>query len=115
MKKFFWLSIILFGFSIPTNAQDISQASKNVKNIAHVNAEKWHNTLVLTDNQVKKLIDFNILYELKKNTIFKSDSDMEEKNTQLKVIEQEHFSKVETILNDTQKTLFHKKIAEVKG
>lgn len=114
MKFLFFVTTFL-GLSLAANAQDISKASESVKNIAKVNTEKWQNALILTVNQRQKLNDFVILYEMKKNNVFKSNASMDEKNAQLKSLEEEHHTNVETILNDKQKARFHEKIAEVKG
>lgn len=110
--------ITLFSFSFfsyfAMNAQDISEASESVKNIANINTEKWQNVLILTVNQRDKMTEYVILYEMKKNSIFKSSASMDDKNAQLKALEEEHHTKVETILNDQQKEKYHQKIAEVK-
>ncbi len=114
MKKLIVLFTSFFSFYLTANAQDISAASDNVKNIANVNTEKWQNALLLTVNQREKMTEFVILYEMKKNSIYKSSASMEEKNAQLKALEEDHHTKVETILNEKQKTKYHEKIAEVK-
>lgn len=114
MVKYITFLLTCFAFNSSINAQDISDASESVKNIANVNTEKWQNVLILTVNQREKMTEYVILYEMKKNAIFRSDASMDDKNTQLKVLEEEHHLKVETILNEKQKTKYHQKIAEVK-
>lgn len=114
MIKYITFLFTCFAFNSTINAQDISDASESVKNIANVNTEKWQTVLILTVNQREKMTEYVILHEMKKNNIFRSSASMDKKNAQLKTLEEEHHLKVETILNDKQKAKYHQKIAEVK-
>jgi len=106
---------LLFGSQF-VFSQDISQASEAVKKVAKVGTDRWKNTLVLTTNQAKKMLDLTTMYEMKKREIYKSESaTSDEQNNQLMMLEKDHHKSVEAILSEKQIIKFKEKIRPIQG
>ena len=99
-----------------TNAQvDIANASESVIKIAKHNVNKWKTKLTLSVNQTKMMTERITEFEMKKNAIYKSDTDMEAKNVELTTLQAELQEKMHEIMTPEQYDMYIADIKEISG
>lgn len=114
MRKTFLL-LLFFCFSIGVHAQDTKKATEIEKKLAKINVDGWKNKLVLSVSQSEKMLEVVTQYEMGKNMIFKSDTEMDVKNKDLEELEKTHHTKVGELLSEKQFTTFNELIASIKS
>lgn len=116
MKSLQVLFLLLSSFmTFSLSAQDISAATPTEKKLAAINVEGWQNKLILNVKQKEKMLELVTLYEMNKNGIYKSDSDMDTKNKELEALETAHHAKVGEFLSEKQFATFNTLIAATKS
>ena len=113
MRKTFLL--LLFFCSICTYAQDTKDATEVEKKLAKINVDGWKSKLVLSVSQSEKMLEVVTLYEMGKNMIYKSDTEIDVKNKELEALEKTHHAKVGELLSEKQFATFNELIAEIKS
>ncbi len=109
---------IILGLVYTTiNAQDvnIADASEGIQKIAKHNASKWQKSLMLSVGQTKMMTERNIEFEMKKNAVYTSDTDMDTKNADLTKIQAEFQEKVHEIMTPEQYEKYLAEIKEISG
>jgi len=114
MRKTFLLLLIFCG-SIGTYAQNTEEATDVEKKLAKINVDGWKSKLVLSVTQSEKMLEVVTQYEMGKNMIYKSDTEMDVKNKDLEELEKTHYVKVGELLSEKQFATFNELIAEIKS
>ena len=114
MRKTFLLLLIFCG-SIGAYAQNTEEATDVEKKLAKINVDGWKSKLVLSVTQSEKMLEVVTQYEMGKNMIYKSDTEMDVKNKDLEELEKTHYVKVGELLSEKQFATFNELIAEIKS
>jgi len=114
MRKTFLLLLIFCG-SIGAYAQNTEEATDVEKKLAKINVDGWKSKLVLSVTQSEKMLEVVTQYEMGKNIIYKSDTEMDVKNKDLEELEKTHYVKVGELLSEKQFATFNELIAEIKS
>ena len=114
MKKTFLL-LLFFCCTAGLYAQDIAEATEVEKKLAKINVEGWKSKLVLSVSQSEKMLEVVTWYEMSKNLIFKSESDMDSKNKELETLEEIYYKKIGELLSEKQFATFNESIALAKS
>jgi len=114
MRKTFLL-LLLFCGSIGVYAQNTEEATDVEKKLAKINVDGWKSKLVLTVKQSEEMLEVVTQYEMGKNMIYKSDTEMDVKNKDLEELEKAHYVKVGELLSEKQFATFNELIAEIKS
>ena len=114
MRKTFLLLLIFCG-SIGAYAQNTEEATDIEKKLAKINVDGWKSKLVLSVTQSEKMLEVVTQYEMGKNMIYKSDTEMDVKNKDLEELEKTHYVKVGELLSEKQFATFNELIAEIKS
>ena len=113
MRKTFLLLLIFCG-SIGAYAQNTEEATDIEKKLAKINVDGWKSKLVLSVTQSEKMLEVVTQYEMGKNMIYKSDTEMDVKNKDLEELEKTHYVKVGELLSEKQFATFNELITEIK-
>lgn len=70
---------------------------------------------MLNVKQKEKMLEVFTLYEMSKNSIYKSDGEMEAKNEKLEALEKYHYIKIGELLTEKQFATFNKEITLTKS
>ena len=89
MRKTFLLLLIFCG-SIGAYAQNTEEATDVEKKLAKINVDGWKSKLVLSVTQSEKMLEVVTQYEMGKNIIYKSDTEMDVKNKDLEELGADH-------------------------
>ncbi len=115
LKILFFTIVLTLTYTAASAQVDIANASEGIKKIAKHNANKWRDKLVLSVNQTKMMTERNIEFEMKKNAIYKSDIDMDAKNTELTALGKDFQEKISEIMTPEQYEIYLAEIKEISG